>query len=297
MGPFPLGINTQPYPNLTMQIVHLSDTHLGTSNNVARLDAVINDVLSFGDPSNTTFVHTGYLVDTSTVEQHSLGLQALDRIAASGRRVLLAPGNHDCGGAYFVDPHPADAFKQTLKRHLYNSQPHAFPVLTLTSDVAFIGLDSNEGEMGFFTRLMAEGHLGDAQLAKLSNLLDDPQVLKRQVVVYMHHQPFMGAFAVRPDIGDRHYIKHILDFDTTRFRRLKDAYSFVNVVRDRIDILLCGHRHLNLDYCNEARRYGFKMALDGSSTTGNKMHIDRMRYRVIDTQTGTYDTRYVKIPR
>jgi DNA repair exonuclease SbcCD nuclease subunit len=280
-----------------MQIIHISDTHLGTHYNVARFDAVIDDILSFGDPTNTVVVHTGDLIDTSTPEQYELGVRALDRISASGRRVLLAPGNHDCGGAYHVNPEDAAAFNQSLKRHLYNTQPHEFPVLTLTNDVAFIGLDTNEGEMGFWSRLMAEGHLGDAQLTKLNALLDDPQVKKRQVVVYMHHQPFMGAFSVRPDIGDRGFLKHIFDYDTTRFRRLKDAFSFVNIVRDRIDILLVGHRHLNLDYSSEARRYGFKMALDGSSTTGNKMHIDRMRYRVIDTQTGTYDTHYVKIPQ
>jgi hypothetical protein len=116
------------------------------------------------------------------------------------------------------------------------------------------------------------------------------------VVLYFHHHPFLEAFAVRADVGDRAYLAHVFGWNTRRFRRLKDAYSLMQCIRDRVDILLFGHQHYGLNYSAEARRYGIGMALDASSSTCTQMDTNRMRYRVIDTQTGTYTTRFVALP-
>jgi hypothetical protein len=48
-----------------------------------------------------------------------------------------------------------------------------------------------------------------------------------------------------------------------------------------------------LDYSAEGQRYGIPLALDGSSSTAAQMDTDRMRYRVIDLASGTYETRFV----
>jgi len=112
----------------------------------------------------------------------------------------------------------------------------------------------------------------------------------------MHHQPFIDAFSVSPDIDDLNFIQQLINWNSNHFLRLEDAFSLVQILRDRIDILLFGHRHLMLDHQPEAVKYGFKMALDASSSTAMKTAADRMRYRVIDTQTGAYEVRFVPLP-
>jgi hypothetical protein len=135
--------------------------------------------------------------------------------------------------------------------------------------------------------------LGSGQIAALNALLDRPDVRQRKVVLYLHHHPFFDAFAVRADVGDGGYFSHLFGWNTRRFRRLKDAYSLMQCIRDRVDILLFGHQHFGLDYSAEGQRYGIPLALDGSSSTAAQMDTDRMRSRVIDLASGTYETRFV----
>ena len=150
--------------------------------------------------------------------------------------------------------------------------------------------------MGFWERWMAEGYLGSTQLEKLNRLLDSSDVAGRKVIVYLHHHPFFDAPVVRADVGDRGYLAHLFGWNTRRFRRLKDAYSLMQCMRDRVDILLFGHQHFGLDYSAEGQRYGIRLALDASSSTATQMDTDRMRYRTIDTTTGSVTTRFVAFP-
>jgi len=161
-----------------MHIIHLSDTHIGSliTNTTARMNLLVDDILSFGDPANTIVVHTGDLIDAGTPELMAAGKEVLDRIAASGRRVILAPGNHDYGGSWKTDPVIASQYRDALGEYIFPDQSTTFPVLTLTDEVAFIGLDTNEGQMTWLRSWFAEGSLGKPQLDKLNVVLDDPEV-------------------------------------------------------------------------------------------------------------------------
>jgi len=130
----------------------------------------------------------------------------------------------------------------------------------------------------------------------LNHLLDRPEVRQRKVLVYLHHHPFLDAFAVRADAAEQAYLSHLLGWNTRRFRRLKDAYSLLQCLRDRADVLLFGDQHFGLDYSAEGRRYGVTLALDGSSSTCTQMDTDRMRHRIVDTAHLTYQTRCVALP-
>ena len=276
-----------------MKIIHLSDTHLGRDNNLQRLQALLEDIAKLGDPAEHLIVHTGDLNDTGSLNNMRQGRALLDNMAAKGWRVLLAPGNHDYGDALHTDPHCAAQFCEQFSRYLFARQPARFPVLTLTADCALIGLDSNAAGLSWGERWAAEGHLGQAQIAELHALLNEPQVRRRRVLVYLHHHPFFDAFAVRADVADRAYLSHLLGWNTRRFRRLKDAYSLLQCLRDRVDVLLFGHQHFGLDYSAEGKRYGIALALDASSSTCTQMDTDCMRYRVIDTQNMGFATRFV----
>ena len=279
-----------------MKLIHLSDTHVGRDDNAQRLQCLLDDIATHHDPATHLILHTGDLNDSARTDtmRHSRAL--LDPMVDKGWRILMCPGNHDCGDALHVDPHSAAEFRDHFSTYLFGKQPKQYPVLTLLDGCALVGLDSNAAEMSWWQRWAAEGHLGADQIAALSTLLDRPDVRQRKVLVYLHHHPFFDAFAVRADVGDRHLVSHLLGWNTRRFRRLKDAYSLMQCLRDRVDGLLFGHQHFGLDYSAEAQRYGIPLALDASSSTCTQMDTDRMRYRVIDPATGSYETRFVALP-
>jgi len=279
-----------------MKIIHLSDTHLGRDNNMARFDRLTHSITALGDPRDFIIVHTGDLINQGNEAQRELGTRKLNEFTELGWRVLLAPGNHDCGNAAQVDPVLARQFLDKFKSYIFGSQPHLFPVLHIVDDCALIGLDSNQGEMGWLTRWFAEGNLGDRQIKALSNLLDRPELQDKFKVIYLHHHPFFDSYVVAPDIGDDHFFSHMFGWNTRRFRRLKDAYTLMQTIRDRVDLMLFGHQHYGLDYSAQAQRYGIRFALDGSSSTCTEMDTDRMRYRIIDTLSGKITTQIVMLP-
>lgn len=279
-----------------MKIIHLSDTHVGRDDNGVRLDRLVDDILTLGNPCEHVVIHTGDLINRGDEHVMRAGGDILARLSSAGWRVLLCPGNHDCGDAMKVDPAMARNFRDHFAAYIYADQAAEFPVLTLIDDCALIGLDSNEAELGWPERWFAEGCLGVGQISKLSALLDRTEVRDRFVVLYLHHHPFFDAYVVRPDVGDGHFFSHLFGWNTRRFRRLKDAYSLLQCIRDRVDLLLFGHQHFGLDYSAESQRYGIPRAFDASSSTCTQMHTDRMRYRIVDTQTGLADTRFVDFP-
>jgi 3',5'-cyclic AMP phosphodiesterase CpdA len=279
-----------------MKIIHLSDTHVGRAPNAERLQLLLDDIAQLGDPADFLILHTGDLNDRGSPEAMQQSRALLDPMQAQGWRILLCPGNHDYGDSLHVDPNWAAQFRDHFSSMIFGKQPKQFPVLTLTDDCALIGLDSNEAEMHFWERWAAEGNLGKKQIAALNTLLDRPDVQQRKVVLYLHHHPFFDAFAVRADVADSGYFSHLFGWNTRRFRRLKEAYTLMQCIRDRVDILLFGHQHFGLDYSAEGQRYGIPLALDGSSSTAMQMDTDRMRYRVIDVTSGTYETRFVGLP-
>jgi 3',5'-cyclic AMP phosphodiesterase CpdA len=276
-----------------MKLIHLSDTHVGRDNNEQRLQKLLNDIAGLGDPAEYLIVHTGDLNDRGSLDAMQKSRALLDPMVEKGWRILLVPGNHDCGDALHIDPGCAAQFRDHFSSYIFGSQPKQYPVLTLTDDCALIGLDSNEAEMGWWERWAAEGYLGASQIAALNTLLDRADVRQRKVIIYLHHHPFFDAFVVRADLGDKGYLTHLFGWNTRRFRRLKDAYSLMQCIRDRADIILFGHQHFGLDYSAEGQRYGIPLALDASSSTATQMDTDRMRYRVIDVASGKVETRFV----
>lgn len=281
-----------------MKIIHISDTHVGHRDNENRLERVVDDIMSLGRPWEHLVVHTGDLINAAIPEQMDSAEPILKRLTRRGWRVLLTPGNHDYGNALKVDPVWAGIFKERFKTYLFGAQERPagcesgeFPVLTVVGDCAFIGLDSNAEELSFWLHWMAEGFLGERQIERLHRVLD--QIQGRTIVVYLHHHPFQDAYAVNPEPGQPSYFGHVLGLNTRRFRRLKDAHALLECLRDRAQILLFGHQHFGLDYSAEGQRYGIPLALDASSTTKARENSRRLSYRVIDTRTLKYETRFV----
>ncbi len=281
-----------------MKIIHLSDTHIGSGENTQRLYLVVDDLLKNAPDAiqNCVILHTGDIIDSASAERRQTAKAALHRLQENGYRVILCPGNHDYGDKYAVNNQAANAFKNEFASYLFHHEPREFPVLHLIGDdCALIGLDSNAAELRWWEGLFAEGYLGAAQLEKLNLLLDSDALRGKKIILYLHHHPFYYGYSVMPDVGDSHPFKHMLAWLTRPFRRMKDAYSLCQIIRDRVQVLLFGHMHEGMDCSSESRKYGIRVALDGGSTTDTDNDHDRLRYRIIDLDTLSHSVRMIKI--
>ena len=280
-----------------MKIIHLSDTHISSGANAARSELVVDDLIRHppDELARCVVVHTGDLIDAATPDNRQTAKRLLDRLKVAGYRVLLCPGNHDYANMYGVNNDEARIFKQEFAPHLFHNEPHEFPVQHSMNDgYVLIGLDSNAAELKFPHGLFAEGHLGASQLDKLNRLLDSHALSGKKIVLYLHHHPFYYGYSVMPDVGDGHPLKHLVARLTRPFRRMQDAYSLCQIIRDRVQVVLFGHMHEGLDCSSESGKYGIRLALDGNSSTDADNNHDRLRYRIVDLATMTHTVRMLK---
>lgn len=281
-----------------MKIIHLSDTHIGNGDNAERTDLVIAHVLANppDDPSHCVVLHTGDVIDKALPENRQAAKARLDRLQQAGFRVIVCPGNHDYGGTWDVTREAARAFREEFSSYIFPDGRQEFPVLLRPDDRhVLIALDSNAAELRFPQGCFAEGHLGAGQLGRLNRLLDRDDVKGRKIILALHHHPFYYGFSVMPDVGDGRWLKNLVARLTRPFRRMKDAYSLCQVVRDRVQVLLYGHMHEGLDCSTESAMYGIPLALDGGSSTDTERVSDRLRYRVIDLDSLTHAVRTVRV--
>ena len=281
-----------------MKIIHLSDTHIGHKGLGERFGMIVDDLTRRRplNPANHLIVHTGDLIHRAGADNRNEARTLLDRLRGFGYPVLLCPGNHDYGDSLSVGARAARDFQADFGEYLFQNGQEGFPSLYLRGDCAFIGLDSNAAELRGPSRLLAEGFLGVAQLARLNALLDSDQLLGKKIVIFLHHHPFSFGYSVSPDVGDGRLFFNLFAGLTRPFRRLKDAHSFSRLVRDRALVLLFGHMHHGLDCSGEAMKYGIPLALDGGSSTCVEAGEDRMRYRIIDLDIMTRETRFLPLP-
>jgi len=293
-----------------MKIIHLSDTHVGHGDNEMLFRKIVDDLTKTRpcDPKQHLLIHTGDLIhDATNIPAREAARTLLEELRASGYCILLCPGNHDYGDSMSMSRQHAEDFRLAFNDFFYlegdtcatgvhtlkYGADDIFPVLHIIGDVALIGLDSCWSEMNWLDRFFAEGKLGVEQLFTLNMLLDRPELAGKKIIVYLHHHPFYYGYKVKPDLTEAHAWSHWITSVTRSFRRLKDAYSFNQIVRDRVHVLLFGHVHFGLDCRAESRKYGIPLAFDGSSSTCMNMDTDRMRYRIIDLDNMTAETRFI----
>lgn len=156
---------------------------------------------------------TGDLVNLSLAEEYAL---ARDRLELLGppRDVSVVPGNHDVY-VHGVEDAPAQFWGDYLRG---DDGALGFPYLRRRGDVALIALSTGLPTAPF----LATGKLGEAQLARLAEMLQQTASAFR--VVLIHHPP------VTPP--HRH------------LRRLVDAAALDRVLKENgAELLLHGHDH------------------------------------------------------
>ncbi|MEO5375238.1 MAG: metallophosphoesterase [Alphaproteobacteria bacterium] len=228
------------------KIIHLSDLHIGLDDCARRMGLLVQAIAFAKKPaSNYVIVITGDIVnnafDSSLIPE---ALSFIKKLKDSGYDVLIAPGNHDYGSGALADKDLVAPFKKAF----FGDPKQEFPKLDIIDGVAFVGIDSMKGELGFIDRIGAEGEITSKQLGKLDEILkrkDVQDCAKR--VVYLHHHPF----------------------DPRPFHGLKDSAALENVLKDaKVSALLYGHNH---DGGVWNGTWGIPRCYDGSSSTGARL--------------------------
>ena len=210
-----------------MNIIQLSDLHIGKSNNLEKTRQVVDWILGNQDLHQSDLVViSGDLVDDGETWQFEKARDLVESLRAENYVVLTVPGNHDSGPDGFREnPDSKRDFRELI------SQVAEYPALFIKSGQAFVLLDSMEAEMEKMEIWGAQGYLGLKQLQKLDLLLDDlaenPAV--ENVILVLHHHPFDYLFY--------HGLRDHAD--------LKGVISRREGQPPRVNALLFGHKHLD----------------------------------------------------
>jgi 3',5'-cyclic AMP phosphodiesterase CpdA len=212
------------------KIIHLSDIHVGFNGDVLiqRFVAIIRNIIKLKQPATDyAVVITGDITDYASEENFENALACVEMLRAEGYKVLVVPGNHDCGTGSIGSRKKLKLFMKMF----YGDPDFKFPKKDILGETAFIGLNSMEDELHwfhkeFFDALGADGELGPKQLKSLDDLLAEDDVKKcKYRVIYLHHHP----------------VKKV-DF----LHELKDKEELGKVImkHKNVDALLCGHEHV-----------------------------------------------------
>jgi len=184
---------------------HLSDPHLTSLDDVAWRDLTNKRILGYLswrhkrrdehrlevlDALQRDLLHTrpeqivitGDLTHIGLPEEFRQVRHWLDQLGDADR-VSIIPGNHD---AYIRTPwkYTMSHWEPWMRSDVRAGDPW-FPSLRVRGDIAFIGLSSARATRPF----MATGTLGEAQLQRLSQLLEETGRKGLFRVVMLHHPP------------------------------------------------------------------------------------------------------------
>jgi 3',5'-cyclic AMP phosphodiesterase CpdA len=209
-----------------MNFIHLSDLHIGESNNLEKTTHIVDWILNNQDTHQSELVViSGDLVDDGELWQFTLAKGQLDRLRQNGFKVLAIPGNHDYGPQGV-----RESFESQANFMTQISGVEEYPHLQVIKGQAFILLDSMAEEIKNQEMWGAQGSLGEQQLQKLDLLLDELAVnpAVENIIVILHHHPF--DFLFYHGLRDQSDLKGVIS------RHLDEP--------PRVNILLFGHKHI-----------------------------------------------------
>lgn len=231
-----------------MKIVHLSDLHIGRGRNFENTQTLLKGIVKKYEKKKRkpAIIITGDITDDGRREQYEMAKKLLDNEIPGDYHVFLCPGNHDFGWNGVM------AKSENIERYQkYLSPDVNFPVLKSIDNCHFIGIDSMEDERDGLDRFGAEGEIGERQLCVLNYQIE---TIKKnspedKIIVYLHHHPFYYNF----------------------FLRLKDADELKEVIREKIDVLLFGHKHVekrfNQKRSDKEQKYGIGVIITSKKST------------------------------
>jgi 3',5'-cyclic AMP phosphodiesterase CpdA len=253
------------------KIIHLTDLHIGYKHCTGNLDKIIANIKKKCRPADEyVIVITGDMTDKplagdrrASEDDYFEAAKRVRDLKANGFDVLVVPGNHDYGHGISQVKEYVPLFKKVF----YGDEKATYPRKNIIGDIAFIGLDSMEGEMrpqGIISSdekdsIFAAGCIGHEQRAAFADMLasDQDVIHAKKRVLYFHHRPFL-FLAVGMLLQDRRELKEIL------------------IKNGTIDLLLFGHRHKSKEFHG---RWDIPRIYDGGTSTWKDK---KSPHRIID---------------
>ena len=250
-----------------MNIIHLSDIHIGKSGNHNRFSSIVEWLLTKETTHKSkVIIITGDVVDDGALWQYKEAKKQIDRLKDGGFHVFCTPGNHDYGPNGIIENNECIGY---FKKYI--SGDVDYPHCEMVNKHAFVLLDSMLEEMKETEFWGAQGKLGQDQLRNLDKLLDDLEDASSEtkVIIAMHHHPFYYNY----------------------FLKLRDDELFKKVITreangtSRSNCVMFGHKHaekrFNDPEDSKEEKYGIDVIFASGSTT--ERHSDgKMVVPVID---------------
>lgn len=249
-----------------MKIIHLSDIHIGKSNNHKRFVSIVDWILEKKSTHKSKVVIiTGDIVDDGALWQYKEAKKQIDRLRNDDITVLCTPGNHDYGTNGIIENRKCIKY---FKKYL--SGDIDYPHYELIENHAFVLLDSMLEEMKEIEFWGAQGKLGQDQLRNLDNLLNELEdnSSETKVIIALHHHPFYYDY----------------------FLKLRDDELFKKVITrekygtSRANCVIFGHKHVEKRFNDKEEKYGIDVVFASGSTTERHSN-GKMSISVIDLNT------------
>lgn len=169
---------------------------------------------------------SGDLTNLGLDEEFLAASNIINSVPNAPQWMSLVPGNHD----YYTQQNvKRNSFERQFKDFLTSDLPSYqidgyYPYCKLLSEhIALIGLNTGIATPWF----VAAGHIDERELRALSNLLKDPELKNRAIIVMLHHP--------------------VLPFRHTAFqkpRKLINDKEVLNLLRAHdVDLVIHGHNH------------------------------------------------------
>jgi len=257
------------------RIIHLSDLHIGFEDLEQRFIKLV-DMLAIlkSEKERYVVVITGDITEAATKEFYAKAADCIDYLRQFCHKVLIAPGNHDYAVGILHAKKKVKEFKDAFLEGYQGTYPKVDIVGEQGEDkIAFIALDSLEGELKGLQSFGADGEIGKPQLKRLAEILESAKVRDCACrVIYLHHHPLYYAHELHGWIHDLKDIKKLQDVIL--------GYQ-LKYVEKPISAILFGHEHSRKTYpgiWNGAAPLCVSRAYDGGSSTrkGNIPCIHRI---------------------
>jgi 3',5'-cyclic AMP phosphodiesterase CpdA len=209
-----------------IEVIHVSDLHFNNDGGDAAAEQLLERVYDrYFNNLHTHLLVTGDVVDDGTEGQYEKAAHALSRFAG---RLLMTPGNHDCGAlGNFYDPAALHRWREHFEPMTTNCTRSADKVPTETmldvdgERLICFGLNSNLLTVSPLD--FACGEVGQPQLDDLLFLLNRAAFMDVPTLVYLHHRPRGIAW---PE---------------SLVMALKDGPAFLEAVEGVVDVVAYGH--------------------------------------------------------
>ena len=167
----------------------------------------------------------------------------------SGKKPLFVLGNHDVN---------IKGLSFTSRNRVLANYIGEYPKIETNKEINVIFLLFNSNTSGY----LAEGMIGNEQMLKMGNLLDNIQNLENYKLVAVLHHHVVNI--PNPDYYDKRWYKKIIPSSSIENTlRLKDAKLFLEWLTKRnVKVVLHGHKHIPF----LTKHQGINIISCGSST-------------------------------